>query len=1460
MWCVYRIIKVKLKGGAKIKKEIGIIVVCMILGTAITGVLLAEGVKDTTTVSIDPPSQTVSPGETFTVDVYCVPSQPIKSFELKLAFDPLLLQANSVIEGNIFDGYNTSFNPGTINNTTGNIVDVYGLIIGPGNVSDPGTFATISFTATPVLGNSILDLYDVGVTNETGYVSITVNDGSVTVMTFVWVDDDFNSSTPGWNITHFDNIQDGIDAVNESGTIYVYNGTYYENVVVNKTINLIGEDRNTTIIDGSESGDVVFIDYDADWVNICGFTIRDSGSSYLNHDAGIYVESNFNSIFDNTISNNRDGIRLDYSNNNKITGNNFTSNNNYGIWLYPFSSNNTISGNNFSNNHWESIYIDYSSGNTITGNNIISNNGGGIELDYSSNNILSNNNISNNDFSIRIWAFSNSNTISGNYISNNLHGLYFDVSHYNVITGNTITSNNYSCIELEDSNSNTIIGNNITLTNGHGIQISYSSNNILSGNIITLNSDNGIDFWCSSNNTITGNTISNNGNYGIYLKNYSNYYSNNNSIYHNNLINNTQNAYDECNNTWDNGYPSGGNYFDDYTGVDYFYGPNQDINGSDGIGDTPYNISGGDNQDLNPFMNLWNGTSPVPPLDTVFVDDDYTGTTPGWQYNHFDRIQDGIDAVTRSTVYVFNGTYYENVVVNKTINLIGEDRNNTIIDGNGSGGVVYLSADWVYISGFTIQNSGSDYDDAGVYISSDYNSIYGNTISNNSGGIYLVDSNSNIIFGNNIKANNWSGIEIDESYDSTIKGNNITNNKYGIGFFEAHYSIFSGNNISENDVIGIGGWMFFHNNITGNIISNNGGDGLNLESAYNNVIFNNTIASNGNGMYLETSSDNVISKNDINSNSYDGLNTWSSNRNTFKGNNISNNGDGIYLDGSNIVITNNNISNNGDGIYLDGSGIITNNTIASNNGNGILIATSGNTLTGNTISNNDNGIRIWLHNDNNLLYLNNFINNVQNAYDEGTNTWYNATLQEGNYWDDYNGTDADGDGIGDIPYNITGGSSQDLYPLGYFHPIANFTYSVNNLTVQFNGSVSYDPDGYITQYTFYFGDNTSGAGIILNHTYVDYGTFNVTLIVTDNDGKNDTISKNIALVDLIPPGISNVQAIPSTQIPGGYVNISASVVDNVEADEVSLYIEYPDSIIGYIKSKQGDTKNFVSKRGTIENFSITQNKTGDTYYCNKTYNQIGVYTYHLWANDTSGNHNISADYTFEIINQPPYTPSNPSPPDGAINVSINVVLNWTGGDPDPGDIVTYDVYFGSMSPLPKVSSNQSDTLYAPGILDYQLTYFWKIVAWDNHGASTEGPTWSFTTEEAPMPDLDCYGSLSWTGVPPGGTVTGYFTVENIGDPSSLLDWEIEDYPNWGTWTFTPSSGDDLLPNNPVTVEVTVIAPYEPNSDFTGEVKIINKENSSDFCTIDVSLATPVNQPYPHSQHFNVHSYTKKLML
>ena len=168
-----------------------------------------------------------------------------------------------------------------------------------------------------------------------------------------------------------------------------------------------------------------------------------------------------------------------------------------------------------------------------------------------------------------------------------------------------------------------------------------------------------------------------------------------NCIYHN-TFNNTENAFDAgSENLWDKDYydgfrPFGGNLWSDYNGNDEFSGPDQNIPGSDGIGDTVYDIDGRDSQDRYPLMKPWTGPLPA----TIYVDDN--NTDPPWigtPEHPYQYIQDAVEiTMNGDRVFVFNGTYYENVVVHKSINLIGEDKNTVIIDGGGNGDVVQFRA------------------------------------------------------------------------------------------------------------------------------------------------------------------------------------------------------------------------------------------------------------------------------------------------------------------------------------------------------------------------------------------------------------------------------------------------------------------------------------------------------------------------------------------------------------------------------------------------------------------------------------------------------------------------------------------------------------------------------------------------------------------------------------------------
>jgi hypothetical protein len=104
------------------------------------------------------------------------------------------------------------------------------------------------------------------------------------------------------------------------------------------------------------------------------------------------------------------------------------------------------------------------------------------------------------------------------------------------------------------------------------------------------------------------------------------------------------------------------------------------------------------------------------------------------------------------------------------------------------------------------------------------------------------------------------------------------------------------------------------------------------------------------------------------------------------------------------------------------------------------------------------------------------------------------------------------------------------------------------------------------------------------------------------------------------------------------------------------------------------------------------------------------------------------------------------------------------------------------------------------------------------------------------PDLSCSGSLSWSDVPPGSNVSGSFTVRNIGDSGSTLDWMVSDFPTWGEWSFVPFEDSGLTPEDgSFTVDVNVTAPLESDN-YEGNIVIVNKYDTGDVSEIPVSLS------------------------
>jgi len=144
------------------------------------------------------------------------------------------------------------------------------------------------------------------------------------------------------------------------------------------------------------------------------------------------------------------------------------------------------------------------------------------------------------------------------------------------------------------------------------------------------------------------------------------------------------------------------------------------------------------------------------PDRTWYVDDSSPDGGNGSQERPFNKIQDAINAsLSGDTVYVYPGTYYENIVVDKTINLTSESRDTVVIDGGGKGDVVRVEADWCNVSGFSIKNSGNQENESGIRIESSHNRIFKNSCSNNNNGICVTSNVTSISIPNGDFDDGW---------------------------------------------------------------------------------------------------------------------------------------------------------------------------------------------------------------------------------------------------------------------------------------------------------------------------------------------------------------------------------------------------------------------------------------------------------------------------------------------------------------------------------------------------------------------------------------------------------------------------------------------------------------------------------------------------------------------------------
>ncbi|HEC89111.1 MAG TPA: PKD domain-containing protein [Thermoplasmatales archaeon] len=423
----------------------------------------------------------------------------------------------------------------------------------------------------------------------------------------------------------------------------------------------------------------------------------------------------------------------------------------------------------------------------------------------------------------------------------------------------------------------------------------------------------------------------------------------------------------------------------------------------------------------------------------------------------------------------------------------------------------------------------------------------------------------------------------------------------------------------------------------------------------------------------------------------------------------------IMEDTSNATVTNNIIKNSqdADGLSLvrchyitvssnaiqdnsQGNGIsalysthctIQGNTLQRNQ-KGIILqySSSDNTIEDNTIESNSlYGVQIWAASNNNIIYKNHFSDNgEENAYDTCTNYWYNAETHEGNYWDDYTGSDSNNDGIGDIPYNIPGGDNQDIYVLGFFEgggsnppqnnpPVANVggQYSgYTNQLIYFDGSTSYDSDGNIVSYKWSFGDGSTEYGEKVSHKYAESGKYIVTLTVKDDDGATAIDSTTV-----------NIIANPENQAPianagGPYY---AGVGESIHFDASASY-DSDGEIVSY-----------------LWNFGDGEKTFGETVYY--SYDSEGTYIVTLTVTDNNGS--VKTAYTTAIISSGSGTKLSvdlPSSYTGFVGQNIQFTATTSGNN-----IVSYTWDFGDGTELITQNSTINHTYSEAGIYNVTIT-------------------------------------------------------------------------------------------------------------------------------------------------------------
>ncbi len=429
---------------------------------------------------------------------------------------------------------------------------------------------------------------------------------------------------------------------------------------------------------------------------------------------------------------------------------------------------------------------------------------------------------------------------------------------------------------------------------------------------------------------------------------------------------------------------------------------------------------------------------------------------------NYTNIQDAINAdetLTGHTIFVENGTYLEHVAVNKSISLIGESRQGTLVDANHVGYVFSVTSENVSISNFKVQNAGNTSlaDCAVVANKSAHCTVSNLTIQNCYSGILILEANESSI-SDTIILDTLFGMYIRNSSNSMVVRNDLTGCTAGGMSIQASTKCFMRDNHMTNCYTAFAAGGDFLEHFLNDIDTSNTIDGKSIYYLMNKTditinpstfpeigsltivnstrvtIENLTFSKGGPYLFFAFSSSSII-RNVTASNSTSGIG---------------------LISVTDTVVSENNVSDCFFSIYLTQSH---NNTVISNtilNSGLAAIAlrySTENLILGNNATNDERCIDI-ADSENNTIYHNNFVNYSETYTDGHPNVWDDGL--EGNYWSSYAGVDLNRDGIGDTPHILDAGN-EDNHPLmGMFHTYIVSSFTQSNLIVDLvsNSSVS----------------------------------------------------------------------------------------------------------------------------------------------------------------------------------------------------------------------------------------------------------------------------------------------------------------------------------------------------------------------------------------------------------------------